>query len=137
LKEIIQNVDILLYDIKTLDEERHKLLTGVSNKLIIENLKLCLNEHQDIIVRIPVIFGYNFKDVEVELKNQIKRLVDIGINKFELIPYHKFGEQKYNMLGKEYELKIKPFDKEKITDLAKNLREKYNIELKVSTPIIT
>jgi len=137
LKEIIQNVDILLYDIKTLDEERHKLLTGVSNKLIIENLKLCLNEHQDIIVRIPVIFGYNFKDVEIELKNQVKRLVDIGIKKFELIPYHKFGEQKYNMLGKEYELKIKSLDNEKIANLAKNLREKYNIELKVSTPIIT
>lgn len=137
LKDIIQNVDILLYDIKTLDDERHKQLTGVSNKIIVENLKLCVNEHQDIIVRIPVIYGYNFKNVENELKNQIKTLVDIGIEKFELIPYHKFGEEKYNMLGKKYELSINPMDHEKIANLVLTLSKEYNIDLKVSIPIIT
>ncbi len=137
LKDVIQYVDILLYDIKTLDEERHKKLTGVSNRLIIENLKLCLNENQDIIVRIPIIFGYNFIDVENELITQIKSLVEMGIKKFELIPYHKFGEQKYLMLGKNYNLKIPPFDNDKIINLADNLSEQFNIELKVSSPIIT
>jgi len=137
LVEIIQNVDILLYDIKTLDSERHKRLTGMSNKLIIENLKRCLNEKQDILVRIPLIFGYNFIYVEKELRNQIKQLVQIGIKKFELIPYHKFGEEKYNMLGKKYDLSIKPFKNEVLENLVKILREKYNIDLKISTPIIT
>jgi pyruvate formate lyase activating enzyme len=137
LREIIQNVDILLYDIKTLDDELHKQLTGVSNELIIKNLKLCLNEHKDIIVRIPVIFGYNFKYLEVELKNQINKLIKIGIRKFEIIPYHKFGEQKYTMLGKQYKLKIQPFNNEKISEMVKILKEKYDIEVRVSTPIIT
>lgn len=137
LKDIIHNVDIMLYDIKSLDEERHKHLTGVSNKLILENLKLCLQEDQDIVVRIPLINGYNFTDLENELRNQIKWLVELGIKKFELIPYHKFGEQKYDMIGKKYDLKTKPFEKEIISKLAKDLREKYSIELNVSTPIIT
>ena len=137
LKDIIHNVDIMLYDIKSLDEERHKQLTGVSNKLIIENLKLCLQEAQEIIIRIPVINGYNFTDLENELRNQITWLAELGIKKFELIPYHKFGEQKYNMVGKNYELNITPFEKEKISDLATDIGEKYNIKVNVSTPIIT
>ncbi len=137
LRDIIHNVDIMLYDIKSLDEERHKKLTGVSNKLIIENLKLCIQENQETIVRIPVINGYNFTDLENELRDQIKWLVEVGIKKFELIPYHRFGEQKYGMVGKNYDIKINPYDEEKISDLAKNLRENYKIEVKVSTPIIT
>ncbi len=102
-----------------------------------QNLKLCLHENKDVIIRIPIIFGYNFINVEKELSEQIEWLVNIGIKKFELIPYHKFGEQKYNMLGKNYDLKIEPFDKEKISKLANNLRLKYNIELKLSSPILT
>ena len=137
LRDVIQFVDILLYDIKSLDEVRHKELTGVPNKLIIKNLKLCLYENKDVIIRIPIIFGYNFLDMEKELNEQIEWLINIGIKKFELIPYHKFGEQKYSMLGKNYDFKIEPFDKEKINNLANNLRLKYNIELKLSSPILT
>ena len=137
LREVIQYVDILLYDIKSLDEERHKKLTGIPNNLIIKNLKLCLHENKDIIVRIPIILGYNFINVENELSEQIEWLVKIGIKKFELIPYHKFGEQKYNMLGKNYDLNIEPFEWERINNLANNFRQKYNIELKLSSPILT
>ena len=137
LKDIIQYIDVLLYDIKSLDEERHKKLTGISNNLIIKNLKLCISENKDIIVRIPIIFGFNFIDVEKELNEHIEWLVKIGIKKFELIPYHKFGEQKYEMLGKNYNLNIEPFDRDKISKFANNLRLKYNIELKLSSPILT
>jgi pyruvate formate lyase activating enzyme len=137
LKDIIQNVDILLYDIKSLGEKRHKQLTGVSNELIIENLKLCVQENQDIIVRIPLIYGYNFIDLENELRNHLIQLIELGIKKFELIPYHKFGEQKYEMIGEKYNLNIKPFDKENLTNLVENLKDKYKIDVKVSTPIIT
>ncbi|TFG27775.1 MAG: glycyl-radical enzyme activating protein [Promethearchaeota archaeon] len=137
LRDVIQYVDLLLYDIKSLDKERHKKLTGISNNLIIQNLKLCIHENKDIIIRIPIIIGYNFLDVEKELNEQIEWLVMIGIKKFELIPYHKFGEQKYEMLGKNYNLNIEPFDREKISELVNNLKLKYNIELKLSSPILT
>jgi len=96
-----------------------------------------LHENKDIIVRIPIILGYNFINVENELSEQIEWLVKIGIKKFELIPYHKFGEQKYNMLGKNYDLNIEPFEWERINNLANNFRQKYNIELKLSSPILT
>jgi pyruvate formate lyase activating enzyme len=137
LGKVIQFIDIFLYDIKTLDKARHKKLTGVSNEIIIENLKFCINQNKDIIVRIPIVYGYNFVDVEQEIRDQIKWLVEMGIKKIELIPYHKFGEQKYIMLGKNYTLNLKSLDMDKIQDFATRLKERYNIELKLSTPILT
>lgn len=137
LKEVIKNVDLLLYDVKTLDKNRHEILTGVSNVLILDNLKLCISENIDTIIRIPIIPGYNFVEVEKELSESVEWLVGLGIKKFELIPYHKFGEQKYKMLGKSYNLKVESLDKNIVLNLAKELSKNFGIAVQVSIPLIT
>ncbi|MHA1490666.1 MAG: glycyl-radical enzyme activating protein [Promethearchaeota archaeon] len=137
LEEVLKHVDTLLYDIKSLNEEMHEKLTGISNVLIIKNLKMCLDKAVDIIVRIPIIPGYNFLQVKEELTEHVKWLTEIGVKKFEVIPYHGFGEQKYKILGKKYDLKIKPIDKNFISNLAQELSKKYDILIKISTPIVT
>lgn len=102
LKKCAENLDTVLYDIKSLNDEKHKKFTGASNKLIIENFnKLCIDfpklKKQ---VRTPVIPTFN--DSEKDIKDIAEFLKDRENVSYELLPYHKFGEGKYKSLGREY-----------------------------------
>ena len=91
--------DMFLYDIKAYSKDLHKQGTGVSNKLILENL-LRLSGKCDIIVRIPVIGGFNGD--KAELRQIAEFLKKIKCIKKELLPYHSMGEHKYDALGMEH-----------------------------------
>ena len=136
LNEITELVDLFLYDVKTINEQKHMRLTGKSNKLILENLNFLLDENCEILIRIPIIPEYNFMNVISELEDQIQNLYEMGLNSFELIPYHQYGIQKYKMLGKEYLLDVKRVDLTRISSLIKGFSEK-KISIKVSEPILT
>lgn len=100
-EKILPYTDLLLYDIKCFDEEKHKNYTGVSNKLILENLKkLSDSTDKEIIIRIPVIHGVNDDDNEMGMIADF--LKTIRYNAVELLPYHKMGEHKYNALEMVY-----------------------------------
>lgn len=105
-ERILPYTDLFLYDVKCFDEALHKEGTGVSNKRILENLKM-LSDKTDaqIIVRIPVMKGFN-GNIE-EMKKISGYLSGLRISKTELLPYHKMGEHKYdalNMTGVTYEV---------------------------------
>lgn len=97
-EKILPFTDLFLYDIKAFLPEHHKAGTGVSNKLILENLKR-LSGKTDIIIRIPVIGGYN--DNETELKRIAVFLQSVKTIDIELLPYHSMGEYKYEALGRK------------------------------------
>ena len=99
-EKILPFTDLFLYDIKAFDAELHREGTGVSNELILENLKN-LSGRADIIVRIPVIGGYN--DNDEEIRQIADFLKQIKIIKAELLPYHAMGEHKYTALGRNTE----------------------------------
>ena len=98
---VMQYVDLWLYDIKILDEEKHIRATGKSNRQILENLTMLVNSGEDIIVRIPVITGFNDDAVELEkiavfisgLKN---------VKSIELLPFNNLSQSKYESLGMVY-----------------------------------
>ena len=98
-EKILPCTDLFLYDMKCFSEKKHVEGTGVGNRLILENLKR-LSEcfRGDIIVRIPVIEGYNVE----ELPKMAEFLKNLKITSVELLPYHKMGEHKYGALGREY-----------------------------------
>ena len=98
-EKILPYTDLFLYDVKAFSEDLHKQGTGVSNKLILENL-LRLSGKCDIIIRIPVIGGFN--DDMDEMKRIAVFLKDIRCQKIEPLPYHSMGEHKYSALGMNY-----------------------------------
>ena len=104
IEEILPYTDLFLYDLKVMDEIKHKEVTGVSNKIILSNLKELSNRTSEIIIRIPVIPGINnsLKNMQATY-NFLKELK--GIKAVELIPFHKLGEGKYESLGIEYPAK--------------------------------
>ena len=129
LSKISDKTDLFLYDLKFMDSEKHKKYTGVSNKLILENLKLLSLKHSNIIVRIPIIPGIN--DDDNNILETGKFISSLNLKEINLLPYHSMSIAKYRRLGIPYKLsKIKPPTEEKIKDIEIKLK-KFNLNIKI------
>lgn len=99
----IENVDLLLFDMKHYDREKHFKATNVYNDIIIENLRTAVKQGKNVIVRIPVIPTINSSLDDA--RGFCKLLKSVGIIKVNLLPFHQFGEKKYELLDKDYKFK--------------------------------
>jgi pyruvate formate lyase activating enzyme len=100
LEKISDKVDLFLYDIKMMDDQRHKKFTGESNKLILSNLKKLAQKGKRVIVRIPLIPGVN--DDEENIRKTAKFIQSLkNIKHISLLPYHKLGQDKHRRLSKK------------------------------------
>jgi pyruvate formate lyase activating enzyme len=100
LDRISDKVDLFLYDLKIMDNEKHEKYTGVSNKLILENLRKLAERGKSVAVRIPLVSGINDDNQSIHI------LVDFlqslkNINQISLLSYHRGGREKYKRLRKE------------------------------------
>jgi pyruvate formate lyase activating enzyme len=100
---ILPNVDLFLYDLKVVDDERHKRFTGVSTELIHTNLSHLVSEGANIIVRIPLLPGINDDEENLRAVGSLVASLD-GEIPVELLPYHRAGQEKYARLGRDYRL---------------------------------
>ncbi len=100
-EKILPYTDLFPYDVKCHDEKLHIEGTGVSNKLILDNLKK-LSQIADIIIRIPVIPEFN--ESPEEIGNIAEFLNSINLKNVELLPYHQMGEHKYNALNMQFKV---------------------------------
>jgi pyruvate formate lyase activating enzyme len=107
LLETAMRADLVLYDIKMMDEERHRAFTGVSNRLILENLEALSRIHPAIWIRIPVIPGLNDDLGEVERIAEFAASLP-GVRQVNLLPYHEGGRYKLARLGLEATLEPMP-----------------------------
>lgn len=100
--EFAENIDLLLFDMKHWDREKHFEKTGVYNDVILENMKRAAEQGIPVIARIPVIpkFNAGLKDAG----GMAELLVKLGIREVHLLPFHQFGEKKYEQLQTEYEM---------------------------------
>ena len=100
-------VDTFLVDLKHTNQDKFKAFTNGDAKLVMDNFKKLNNSEVNVIVRIPVIPGFNHTESEmrqmVEFVSTLKNVTEI-----HFLPYHTFGAEKYRMLGMEY-----PFGSEK------------------------
>ena len=96
---VLEHVDLLQFDIKHMDQARHKELTGQSNELILDNLRKVrsVKDPRDVIIRIPVVPGCN--DAEENIRATAKFAAGLGFNRIELVPYHRLGTSKYVQYG--------------------------------------
>lgn len=102
-QRVAAQADLLLFDMKHHNEKKHQQFTGVSNEKIIRNMAWAADEGIPIIVRIPVIPGIN--DSLADAAAFVKRLARMKIQKVDLLPFHQFGEKKYDSLQLAYAMK--------------------------------
>lgn len=102
---VLPHVDFVYHDIKIIDPVRHKKWTGVDNKRILDNLKRAYTQWPDkkFIARTPLIPGVNDSEEDIRAVLAFIR-PHKNVIKYELLPYHRFGQSKYAFLGRTYEL---------------------------------
>jgi len=99
LLEISKHVDLFLYDVKVINDEKHIKFTGVSNKLILDNLNMLSKIRQKLIVRFALIPGVNNdKEDILELGAFVSSLENV--KEISILPYHKGGIEKSKRLRK-------------------------------------
>jgi pyruvate formate lyase activating enzyme len=107
LMELMPLVDLFLYDLKLLDEERHRRFTGVSNREILENLRRLDAGGAVLWLRIPVIPAVNDAALELDAMAQFATTLR-GVQRVNLLPYHRTARQKFKRLNRPYTLNSTP-----------------------------
>ncbi len=100
IEKVLPYTDLFLYDVKHMDPQKHRENTGADNLLILANLERLVGSHREVEVRVPVIPGFN--DTEAEIGAVARFLSGLGVHRINLLPYHRFGEDKYRLPGRRY-----------------------------------
>ena len=112
---IIPYTDLFLYDLKVMDDNLHKGYTGVSNKLIRENLIRLLKEKQLVRIRIPMIPGLIFTPENISFTLSFLEQLPAPILGVDLLPWHNTASHKYARFGLESKFEgMKSMEKEEL-----------------------
>ena len=124
-KKVISKVDYLITDIKVMDDKLHKKWTGVSNRLILENIRRIKEDCPDLIIHIrtPVIPGVN--DSLEAIEEIIDFAIEMDVN-YELLRYHRYGLPKYESLNRTYHMKDIELSDETFHELESFAIKKYS-----------
>jgi len=103
LEKVLNETDLVLFDLKLMNSRQHRRFTKRYNGVILRNMRLVVSKGVTMIIRIPVIPGIN--DSEQNLVETAHFVSELD-NKLhvDLLPYHRFGESKYKMLDRDYQL---------------------------------
>jgi pyruvate formate lyase activating enzyme len=130
LDKIGTSVDLFLYDLKLMDDEKHRRYTGVSNGLIIKNLEELSRRRHNIIVRVTIVPGVN------DDEDNISKLGEFVASlahppQVDVLAYHKMGLEKYKKLKRAYRLpETQSPTEEKMAEIAATLR-RFGLEVKI------
>ncbi len=118
---VMNYVDWVFTDLKHMDNQQHKEITGVGNSLILKNIQ-ALAQKVDwdgfIVPRIPIVPDVN--DSDDNIKASAEFIKEIGLEVINILPFHRLGESKYRQLGQTYQFaEQKPPSKEKMDRLKK------------------
>jgi pyruvate formate lyase activating enzyme len=98
---VLPYTDVILFDLKHMDSQKHKEAVGVDNKLILENLNRLDGSDIPLIIRVPTIPGFN------DHTGNMSRLVELvktlkNVTEVHLLPFHSLGQSKYRGIGVNY-----------------------------------
>ena len=98
-----------------MDEAQHKKHTGADNKLVLKNAPR-ISRISNTVIRVPVIPGFNFSIEAIKKIAEYARTLT-NIRTIHLLPYHSFGANKYELMGRAYLMKhAKPLQPEELEE---------------------
>lgn len=122
LEAVLPYADLFLYDLKHPNDTEHQNAAGQGNTRIIKNLKSLCQRDSHVILRVPIIPGFNDSEDQIGQLAELCLNLGHGIKQVELLPYHKLGVHKYAMLGEDYKLQDLALpSKQHMRSLAENL----------------
>lgn len=121
--ELLKYTDLFLMDIKAIDDKLHKIITGKTNKNVIEMFQYLNEKNVPIWIRYVLVPGYTDS---LEVLNSTRNFINTlsNVKRVEVLPYHPFGMPKYEKLGIPYKLKDTNMPTEESVNFAKEILEK-------------
>ena len=99
LDRLLPHLQLVLFDLKLMDDRQHRRHTGVSNALIRQNLKRVTAANLPVRIRVPLVPGIT--DGEANLADIIRFASDLGgVEGVDLLPFHRTAAEKYRRLGR-------------------------------------
>jgi pyruvate formate lyase activating enzyme len=132
LEPMLPYIDFFLWDIKHMNPEIHKKVTGVSNEIILSNARLVAERNIPIYIRIPVVPGYN--DSEENMRATCKFAQGLSsLAEIHLIPLHHFGKTRYSSLNRNYPIPDALPPSDNTIQKMKELIQSYGLKCKIIT----
>ena len=128
-EKIINDIDLFLFDLKIINKEKSKKITGADTDIILNNLRKLSIKKRKFIIRIPLIYGYtdseeNLKDIALVIKN-----LEYPPCEVNLLAYNPLGAAKYPLYGRKFVCKIANINETTIKNFI-DLISKLNITVK-------
>ena len=125
-----EKANLFLCDIKHMDSEIHERFTGAGNNLILDNIRLLSEAGKEIIIRIPVIPGFNDDKANIEATGKFTESLP-GVIRVDILPFNRGGKEKSARLtAQNKHLQFETPNEEQMNSIAKNLG-KYGFEVKI------
>ncbi len=124
MTELIPFVDQWIMDVKHYDNDKHKEWLGISNTMIAQNLKNVSKEHSNVLIRVPLIPGFNDSREDADgFAEYFEKYMDTSNAKVEFLTYHEFGKGKWEQCGMEYKMKPLRIQPGTVAVFEKNMTE--------------
>ncbi|MDU8924701.1 pyruvate formate lyase 1-activating protein [Pasteurellaceae bacterium LIM206] len=129
IDELLDVTDLVLLDLKEMNERIHESLIGVPNKRVLEFAKYLQARNQRTWIRHVVVPGYTDNDEDIHmLGNFIKDMKNI--EKVELLPYHRLGAHKWAAFGEKYALEDVQPPKKELMEHVKGILTGYGLDVR-------
>lgn len=105
MEAVFRFTDLVITDIKHMDTKKHEAFTGAGNELILKNIRRAAELGKKIVIRTPVVPGYNSDEANIRATGAfIRDALGGSIVQYQLLPYRRMGTEKYDSLGIAYPL---------------------------------
>jgi pyruvate formate lyase activating enzyme len=130
IARVRDKVDLFLFDIKSMDEAKHKKYTGVSNRLVLRNLQRLVKDGFEVAVFMPIIPGVNDDEENIRRTGEFISSLQ-NVEYVSLLPYHNAGVDKYKNMGRTYNFKkLQSPSGQKMSMIRKNL-EAFGLKVRI------
>ncbi|MFC1933723.1 glycyl-radical enzyme activating protein [Chloroflexota bacterium] len=134
IERVLPYVDFFLWDIKHMDPEEHRKLTGVSSKLILSNARSVSEKNIPIYIRLPVIPGYNDSEENIRATCEFARGLS-SVVEVHLLPLHHLGKAVYDSLDRPYPIADITLVPDSVLQDMKWLVESYGLKCSIQPPL--
>jgi pyruvate formate lyase activating enzyme len=128
--KVAARTELFLYDLKHMDPEKHCKYTGVSNEIILNNLKRLSQDGARIIIRLPLIPGLNSDDENIDRTGTFLSSLE-GVRQVNILPYHSSAKAKYkNFAMKNNAADVRQPSEELVESIVRRLKS-YNLHVDI------
>ena len=129
-ESVAKRADLFLCDLKHMDNEMHERFTGVGNSLILENIRRISRAGKKIVIRVPIIPGFNDDPENIEATGKFAASLS-GVGRIDILPFNRGGVGKSaRLMGEIKSMQIETPNENKMNEIEENL-SKYVFEVNI------